>query len=180
MLEFISTNIDLIINVSGGIMICLVIVCGIAVTIKKGNIEEAVDRKVTNSYRNKKTQEIYDKEEGAAVTPDTIRKYEKDFNKSRSLYNVCSQLVPIFPLLGILGTVAALMLHLKSGNLDAVTSNLHLALSSTFEGIIWTIGLKFLITIWPARIIDDADIILDDYDKKVNNSYMQKNIEEDS
>ena len=57
-----------------------------------------------------------------------------------------------------------------------MTGSLDTALYSTFFGLIWTIVLKGFVALGPSKAIQDTEIVLDDYDKKINNSYMQRNI----
>jgi len=175
-LSFLSTNMNWIINGLGLIIIILLIGNYISLLSNRSQIEEATNRKVTNTFMNKKTMETHDEEAAGAVTPDTIRLYEKKFNGVCSFYNAISQMIPIFPLFGILGTVAGLISLMKTEGVEAMTGSLDVALYSTFWGLIWTIGLKFFVAIGPSKAIQDTEIILDDYDKKVNNSYMQGNI----
>ncbi|MBO4514272.1 MAG: MotA/TolQ/ExbB proton channel family protein, partial [Lachnospiraceae bacterium] len=110
-----------------------------------------------------------------AVTPDTIRDYEKSFNEVVSGYNACTQFIPLFPLLGILGTVSGLVEQLKAQNLDEMFKSLDVALTSTFWGLIVTIILKIFATV-SAKLIEDTEIVLDDYDKKFDNSVKLGNI----
>lgn len=168
-------NMNLAINIFGVVILVLIVKNAVNLSIHKKQIEEAVQRKNTRSYFNKRTKSVEDRDESEAVTPDTIREYEKKFNKYRSGYSVLAQIIPIFPLLGILGTVSGLINMADNGNI-AANESMAQAMYTTFFGLIWTIGLKILIAITSSRFIDDADIILDDYDKKVNNSYILKNI----
>lgn len=174
--SFLSAYMNWIINVIGGVVTILLVGNYISLRANRSQIEEATNRKVTNTFLNKKTMETHDEEAAGAVTPDTIRLYEKKFNRVCSFYNAISQIIPIFPLFGILGTVAGLISLMKDQGVEAMTGSLDTALYSTFFGLVWTILLKAFVAIGPSKAIQDTEIILDDYDKKVNNSYMQGNI----
>ncbi len=142
---------------------------GLALASQKNRIEEAVNRrnKIYILNNNLKDVEEID-DETAAITPDTIRKYETSF------YNICSwhemlvQIIPIFPLLGILGTVAGLILEMQSGDMAGMISSLDVALETTLWGLIFSIVLKGIDAVFPSRIIYDAEVLLDDHYKKLS------------
>ncbi len=174
------------INFMGKYMNWIIIIGGVAVLFfliknyvklynKKSFIHDAMHRKNKESYINANTGEVEERETKEAVTPDTIRDYEKSFNEVVSGYNACVQFIPLFPLLGILGTVAGLVFQVKSQNLDEMFNSLDMALTSTFCGLIVTIILKIVATI-SAKLIEDTEIVLDDYDKKIDNSVKLGNI----
>ncbi|MCR5775545.1 MAG: MotA/TolQ/ExbB proton channel family protein [Lachnospiraceae bacterium] len=139
----------------------------------KGNIRSRI---------NRNTLEVSDAlEDGEKVTPDTIREHEKHFNRLYSGFEVCSQLIPLFPLLGILGTVAGLMLAVRGVDTDinALIEGLNTALPTTFAGLIAAIVLKAFATLGPARIIYDLDIMYSDYDKRFENAVKLNSITEE-
>ena len=142
---------------------------------KKSFIFDAMNRKNKESYLNAATGEVEEREKEEAVTPDTIRDYEKSFNEVVSGYNMCVQFIPLFPLLGILGTVSGLVEQLGTKDMDKVYASLQVALWSTFCGLIVTIILK-IVAAFCARLIEDTEVVLDDYDKKVDNSVKLGNI----
>ncbi len=179
LLVFLSKYMIAIINIMGLVLLGLLVADYIRLYNHKCQILEAVDRKNTNSYYNKKTGEIVDRAEKEAVTPDTIREYEKKFNSECSRYASLAGVIPVFPLFGILGTVAGLISQMKATGLEAVTQSLDVALSSTFWGLVWTIIFRLLTSFLSQRTIEDTRVVLEDYDKKFNNSYMQGNIVED-
>ena len=90
------------------------------------------------------------------------------------------QLIPLFPLLGILGTVAGLIYQINSlsdaSQFEGLISSLNVSLYSTFWGLVFAIILKILDSLFPARIIYAIELLFEDYDKKLNNSIMLGNI----
>ena len=111
-------------------------------------------------HRNKHTHELEeedDESENTLVTVDTIRRKESEFNGLCSEHGIYEQLIPIFPLLGILGTVAGILNQ----------NDMNLALETTLWGLVFAIGLKALDALFPSRIINDVEVKLDDFDRKL-------------
>lgn len=88
------------------------------------------------------------------ITSKSANAFKKD--KSRSLnmgYNIFSCIISLFPLLGMLGTVLALLnLDITSENTDALKNSFFNALNTTAWGLIFSIGFKLLHSIIEARI----------------------------
>nr|MCR4745175.1 MotA/TolQ/ExbB proton channel family protein [Lachnospiraceae bacterium] len=141
-------------------------------------IKSVMSWKNTRTYLNKNTKEIEDQSVDEKVTPDTIRELQTEFYKTCSWHEAYAQLIPVFPLLGILGTVSGLMAQLGSQGVEGMVDSLNGALGSTFWGLIAAIILKFLDAAFSSRIINDTEIILDDYEKKIDNAVRLGNISE--
>jgi len=173
MLEFISNY-----GTAGIIILGIVIaVCllwnGVALSNQKSRIEEALKRRNYIYTLNAASKEMEESEdESASITPDTIRKYETEFNTKCSWHGVLVQCIPVFPLLGILGTVAGLMLQIQANGIDAMLESLNVALDTTFWGLIFAILLKIMEAVFPSRVIYDVEVMLDDFDKKLNMAEM--------
>lgn len=125
-----------------------------AINIEEQKIEEAEDQKIV-------------------ITPNAIRSFENKFNEACSHHDLLIQIIPIFPLLGILGTVAGLMTMVTGdGNMTAETlknlySGMSTALNTTFSGLSCSIILKFFDIFFSARIINEVDVMLEDFNKKL-------------
>ena len=176
-LQAVKDNINLLIILFGVVLTALIFYNGSKLSAHKNRIDEAVTR------RNIKWG--VDPEDGAvvaeddvdsSVTPDTIRQYEKDFNKDCAVHNVCAQLIPVFPLLGIFGTVAGLMLEANASDLEGMMASMDVALSSTFIALIFAILLKIVDAVFPSRVIEDVEVMLEDYRKKLDLAEMIKKI----
>lgn len=177
-LNLISTNINYVIFILGIILSALIIRNGYQLGKQKGKIDIILTEKRIKTYISKKTREMNDQEEEGSVTPETLRPYEKEFYKIRSRYDMYTQLISIFPLLGILGTVSGLMSQVVAEDMDALNASLDIALGSTFWGLVFAIFLKPLIVMFPGRIIDEIEIMLDNWFEKYNDAISQKNISE--
>ncbi len=164
----------------GVIIAGLLCINGVALASQKSRIVEALERR-NKKYKVKgDSKEIEETDDdSASITPDTIRKYETDFNKKCSWHSVLVQLIPIFPLLGILGTVAGLMLEIQASDIEGMMNSLDVALNTTFFGLIFAIFLKFIEAIFPSRIIYDVEVMLDDFDKKLDIAEMFQKFKEE-
>ncbi len=180
MLEFISKYGTVGIVLFGIVIAVLLFWNGIALSNQKGRIEEALKRKNNIYTLNAASKEIEENEdEAASITPDTIRKYETEFNIKCSWHGVLVQCIPVFPLLGILGTVAGLMLQVQAEGIEAMMLSLTTALDTTFWGLIFAILLKVIEAVFPSRIIYEVEVMLDDFDKKLNIAEMFKKFQEE-
>lgn len=176
--SFISNNINIIIVIGGIVVLAALVVNYITLLNQHKQIVSMMSWKNTRTMLNKKTHEVEDKSDSEKVTPDTIREFQTEFNHTASWHEALAQLIPLFPLFGILGTVSGLIMQLSANSLDKVFSSLNTALGSTFFGLVFAIVLKFFDTLWPAKTINETEIILEDYDKKLNNAIMLGNIDE--
>ncbi len=175
MLEFISKYGTAGIVLFGIAVAALLLWNGVDLSNQKSRIEEALKRKNNTYTLNAVSKEMEENEdESASITPDTIRKYETEFNTKCSWHGVLVQCIPVFPLLGILGTVAGLMLQVQANGIEAMMTSLNTALDTTFWGLIFAILLKVIEAVFPSRVIYDVEVMLDDFDKKLNMAEMFK------
>lgn len=163
-----KTGIPFIIIV--GIIVLLLLIWNAAkLSSKKDRIEEALFSKDSKYFKDVIKHELSREEDTASrPTPDKIRSLETDFYNTCSIHDVLVQIIPIFPLLGILGTVAGLMIQAGSSNdMSVIVGGLNTALDTTFFGIVFAIILKFVEAVFPSRIINSTEIMLDDFNKKM-------------
>lgn len=98
--------------------------------------------------------------------PDWAKKLRKRLN---IFYTIFLTLVSVFPLLGMFGTVTALLdldfseMGSMTSSLDAVKSDFFKALTSTAWGIVFAVGFK----IFNARIAFDMEDTIEDIDTVV-------------
>ena len=72
-----------------------------------------------------------------------------------------------------------LVFGLLNARIDALYASLNIALGSTWWGLIFAITLKFIVALFPGKIVDDVEIMLDDYYNKFNDALAKKNIVEE-
>ena len=145
---------------------------------QKARIKESLERRNKKYRKNKDTHELDEEDdEQDAVTTDTIRAYENTFNALCSSHSALQQLITIFPLLGILGTVAGLMLSASAQGMEELANSLNTALGTTFFGLVASIILKAFDAVLPSKTINDVEVMLDDYDRKLDLADMFSNEE---
>ena len=147
----------------------------------KNQINELITRQNRRYRTNQDTHELEEiDDEDSSVTPDTIRKHENDFDKSNSWHNVFAQLIPVFPLMGVLGTVWGLVQEVGADNIEKMLSSLNTAMTTTLSGLIFAIALKIFDAFCPSKTINDVDVMLEDYYKKLDFAKMyERNKEND-
>lgn len=169
-----------------GFIICLallvfvlLIVNGIILSNHKSRIKENLQLDGSMYAINLEEQKIEEREdEKIVITPNVIRSYEAKFNAACSYHDTLAQIIPIFPLLGILGTVAGLMYavgldtDVSSANeiankMTTLYDGMGAALGTTLYGLIAAIILKLTDALFTSRIISDVDVMIDDFNKKL-------------
>lgn len=117
----------------------------------------------------------YQRNPDAYTWEDTLG-YLENFNRILLKYDVFGQLVPIFPLLGILGTVSGLIQQLK--DIDAMQEALATSMSTTFFGLIAAIVLKVVDALLVSRTVNDMSQYFDTFERNyqmARDKYMQEN-----
>lgn len=86
---------------------------------------------------------------------------QREYQIMISLYTWYTNITAIFPLLGILGTVAALIKEFD--DIEGLTGNFMVALSTTFWGILFAIlfkGIDAVVSGPMERIIEDTNYVI--------------------
>ncbi|MDO5148460.1 MAG: MotA/TolQ/ExbB proton channel family protein [Oscillospiraceae bacterium] len=91
---------------------------------------------------------------------ESIKEVKSIFNSLCVWHTICAVSISIFPLLGVLGTVAGLILSVNAEGSDVLNS-LDVALETTFYGLLFAIILKFIDTLCPSMLIDRIDVAID-------------------
>jgi biopolymer transport protein ExbB/TolQ len=78
--------------------------------------------------------------------------------------------------MGILGTVAGLILNVRAQDLEAVFASLNTALSSTLLALFFAIVLKIFDSFGTSRIIFQIDTLFDDYDRRFRDAIDMGNL----
>ncbi|MCH5324640.1 MAG: MotA/TolQ/ExbB proton channel family protein [Eubacterium sp.] len=86
--------------------------------------------------------------------------------KASGVYALFTNITAVFPLLGILGTVASLM---RLSGTDDLSANFSSALITTFAGLVAAIIFKIMDSFITARLdsaLDEADYLIHEYDEE--------------
>ena len=175
--SFLAGKMNVIIVIFGVLLFALLVGNLVQLRWHYKQIVLTMSWKNTKTVINKNTGEVEEKSDSENITPDNIRVLQTAFNKTCSWHESFSQLIPLFPLFGILGTVSGLILQLQASDVNQMFESLDTALGTTFWGLVFAIILKFIDALGPARTINETEIVLDDYDKKFNNAIKLGNIE---
>lgn len=101
------------------------------------------------------------------MTNEEIENAQKAYRRMSTLYSLYANITAIFPLLGILGTVAALIK--EADDIEKLTDNFNVALSTTFFGILFAIFFKAIdaaISGSMEVIIEDISHVVQEYERK--------------
>ena len=85
-----------------------------------------------------------------------LEEIRDDFEKELSWYIAIEQMIPIFPLLGIFGTVYGLVNSVLT-DVDSLVMGLNIALRTTLYGLIASIGLKAVDSLFSNRYMNNLD-----------------------
>ena len=88
------------------------------------------------------------------------------FNRHCSMYQLFTQLIPVLPLMGILGTVAGLITEVSAQDMEAIYGSLNTALMSTLIALIFAIINKIVDAASGSRMIFEIEVIFEDYDRR--------------
>ena len=179
MFRFIATIIDPLIIVFGiGVLAAL-----IYVTVKlkelKNDLSEKFYSTSSKAILNKKTLALKRREIAPSRLED-VDELRENFNNLISKYITCAQMIPIFPLLGILGTVTGLILEVQTADAQAIYNALSTAMTSTFYGLIASIVLKFVEAFFTLKDINYIESELDEYDRSFRDAITMQNFAEEN
>lgn len=116
----------------------------------------------------------------AIASRETSYDLKDQFNKLCSSYATVSHLIPIFPLLGILGTVAGLYLQVSTMDAAVIYDALDTALSTTLLGLSAAVILKVTEALVVVKRINEIDAVFESYDIRYQDATLQKDFAEET
>ena len=117
--------------------------------------------------------------ESAPAKREDVDQLREEHNGHMSSYLTWSQIIPLFPLLGILGTVSGLLEQVVAQDIDALYAALNTALSSTFYGLIFAIGLK-IVDVFVLKQINRIESDLESYELKYQDAITMRKFDEEA
>lgn len=127
---------------------------------------------------NKKNLSLKQRDTAVSKRED-VYQYKEEFNDLCGKYAAVVQLIPLFPLFGILGTVAGLMLQVSTEESDAIYAALNTSLSSTFYALIAAIMLKLVDSFLVLKRVNEIEGTFDDYDLKLRDAISLRDFEDE-
>lgn len=155
---------EIIIYFSIGVLGLIAAGCFISVVKSVNSIEEELEEK-----RKKKTRKKYAKGGVQTISdPDTWEEtYDlmKEFSKPRITYSTAEQLIPVFPLLGILGTVLGIIVQLNAKDIDSIFDSLGTSMWTTLAGLAAAIILRLVDALFVSKKVTELEIRFDMYEQ---------------
>ena len=158
--------IDVIINpviwVGAILVLAMLIVISRKLKELKNSIIIALYGSKKTAFINPKTLALKQRDTAVSKRED-LYPLRKEFNETCSKYLTWAQAIPIFPLLGILGTVAGLIAQVQAQDAAQIYASLDVALGTTFWGLVAAIILKVVEAWTVQKEINDIETIFNDY-----------------
>lgn len=147
----------------------------IAVYFRTNRLESTINQ---NRKKTKK-RHVYNGN-GYTTEPDVnnwedVSEYMKDFNSIQVSYKIVAQLVPIFPLLGLLGTVWGLMKEIggmtevaagQPIDTSILISGLSTAMVTTFAGLVMAIFFKIIDSLLVSKKMYRMELFFDTFERE--------------
>ncbi|MBQ6293517.1 MAG: MotA/TolQ/ExbB proton channel family protein [Lachnospiraceae bacterium] len=127
------------------------------IEVKQSIYEEKLDKK-GNIDTTAAVKASYDRRR--------LEENREAYNKLYPIYAVGAQLIGLFPLLGILGTVLGLISS-DLTDIDSLVAGLTEALRTTLWGLVAAIVLKAVDAIVPGKLVNDIDARFDTVDAAI-------------
>ena len=128
-----------------------------------GKLDARMDGDRNKSGRRKEYTDGGIKKEADVYTWEDNLEYLEAFNKTQLRYSIFEQFIPIFPLLGILGTVSGLIQQL--GDVEQMREALAVSMSTTFWGLIAAISLKIVDALFVSRTVNKKALYFDTFEQ---------------
>lgn len=178
MLNVLDICLDPIIVLGGFITGFFLWVLGNKFTSLKKEIDKALNGTKFETVVNPDTLAVTKRALDATARTD-VYDMKKRFDELGSKFVRISQIIPVFPLVGILGTVAGLMLQVNAKtDANLIYESLDTALSSTFWGLIFAIVLKMIVAIGIAPTINDIENMFSGNEKQFHDAIELGNLEQ--
>ena len=138
-------------------------------TSKKDDYQEYLEENGNPVIVSARNYVIYDR--------DQLENNRELFNAVYAEYVAWTQVITLFPMLGILGTVMGLIFGGSLSNIDQLVAGLGMALWTTLLGLLFAIGLKFYDSISLGKMINNIDAAFNKADSVISKEQLRFDIE---
>ena len=139
-------------------------------TIKKDDYQAYLEENGDPVIVSARNYVIYDR--------DQLENNRATFNAAFAEYVALSQLITLFPMLGILGTVWGLVRSGNISDIDQLVTGLGMALSTTLVGLICAIFLKGIDSILLVTLVNNIETEFDKADVVINKEQLRFDIDQ--
>ncbi len=153
----------------------VIIFAGVVIAVKLSGIRKLLEERlnrIRRTFEVKHRKYTTDAEGLPTISADTgyideedIIAQKRDFEEQCAKVDSLVQIIPIFPSMGILGTVIGLMMQISAQGLDQMTGAISTALSSTLFALVMTIVLKAYVALGVSKLINEINIEFADNDR---------------
>lgn len=161
------------------IAFAVILICFFAIDIKVKALDAEMKKDRSRSKNrprlSKDKKSVEDSHDGTNL--DKNLDYLETFTQIRVNYDVLEQLIPIFPLMGILGTVAGLIPML--GNPEMMKEAMAVSMYTTFFGLIAAIVLKAIDALAVGKHVNKMAVSFEMFDQSYQIAKDQAMLEND-
>lgn len=157
---FFSDIISIVMNLA---MIAVAVVIYLRILNARKELEKN-EKEIDRAAGNKTTRRELDKDaniqvvSGSTIGAKEMQDLHREFDQICVDCDTLSQLIPLFPTMGILGTVAGLMKQVSAEGLEQMTDSIGLALSTTCVAMLITLVLKFIMTVQIGKKVSEIEV----------------------
>ena len=122
---------------------------------------KALSDKMNNNAKGSRGVALAENGEGYKQAPvvydwENIKLSWDEYNEIHGKYSIYEQFIPVFPLLGILGTVSGLIMQLD--DISRMREALSVSMYTTFLGLVFAIFLRLLDAWTAGRLINKMEL----------------------
>ncbi len=115
----------------------------------------------------------------STISNKSINDWKEEYDRLCTRYNTWTELIPVFPLAGIFGTVTGLIMQVSGGiDAKAMLDSLGVAMTSTWIALVVTIVLKIYVAADTSRKLYLCDVDYESYVRHKEDSYKSGRIKD--
>ena len=173
----------------GAVINIAIIACGVFVFLrlqKLGNDLDEQNRRFEDSFKIKIDfrDGVFNEDlnlenvTSSTIESKDINDWKTEYDRLSTRYNTWTELIPVFPLAGIFGTVSGLIGLVNSADPMKMIDSLGVAMTSTWLALVVTIVLKIYVAASTSRKLYMCDVGYESFVRYKEDSYKSGNIKE--